>query len=111
WRWSRQATHSRWTKLSSISFLTGSAERNKGGGRLGLAKHGNVLYSRSFGYRQINGDEKKPLTAETKYRIASITKTFTAVMIFQVVDEKKLRLTDTLDKFFPQIPNASPPRL
>ena len=82
-------------------------EKNKGMGSLTLAKDGNVLYSRSFGYRQINGDEKKPLTAETKYRIASITKTFTAVMIFQLVDEKKLRLTDTLDKFFPQIPNAS----
>jgi CubicO group peptidase (beta-lactamase class C family) len=47
------------------------------------------------------------LTAETKYRIGSITKTFTAVMIFQLVEEEKLRLTDTLDRFFPQIPNAA----
>ena len=82
-------------------------EKNKGMGSLALAKDGNVLYSRSFGYRQINGNEKKPLTAETKYRIASITKTFTAVMIFQLVEEEKLKLTDTLDKFFPQIPNAA----
>ena len=82
-------------------------EKNKGMGSLTLAKDGNVLYSRSFGYSQINGNEKKPLTAETKYRIASITKTYTAVMIFQLVEEKKLRLTDTLDKFFPQIPNAA----
>ena len=50
-------------------------ERNKGMGSLILAKDGNVLYSRSFGYSQINGNEKKPLTAETKYRIFSITKT------------------------------------
>ena len=81
-------------------------EKNKGMGSLILAKDGNVLYSRSFGYREINGNEKKPLTAETKYRIASITKTYTAVMIFQLVEERKLKLTDTLDKFFPQIPNA-----
>jgi CubicO group peptidase (beta-lactamase class C family) len=82
-------------------------EKNKGMGSLTLVKDGNVVYSRSFGYRQINGSEKKPLTAETKYRIASITKMFTAVMIFQLAEEKKLRLADTLDKFFPQIPNAA----
>jgi CubicO group peptidase (beta-lactamase class C family) len=81
-------------------------EKNKGMGSVTIVKDGNVLYSRSFGYSQINGTEKKPATAETKYRIASITKTYTAVMIFQLVEEGKLKLTDTLDKFFPQIPNA-----
>jgi D-alanyl-D-alanine carboxypeptidase len=83
------------------------AEKNKGMGTLTLAKDGNVIYSRSFGYAQINGDQKKPATAATRYRIASITKTFTAVMILQLVEEGKLRLADTLDKFFPQIPNAA----
>jgi CubicO group peptidase (beta-lactamase class C family) len=82
-------------------------EKNKGMGSLVLAKDGQVLYSRSFGYREINGNEKKLLTAETKHRIASITKTYTAVMIFQLVEEGKLKLTDTLDKFYPQIPNAA----
>src|SRR6185503_21278465 len=81
-------------------------EKNKGMGSLALARDGSILYTRSFGYSQINGTEKKPLTATTKYRIGSITKTFTAVMIFQLVEEGKLKLTDTLDKFFPQIPNA-----
>src|SRR5580765_700790 len=82
-------------------------EKSKGMGSLTLARDGNVLYSRSFGYSLVNGTEKKPLTAETKYRIGSITKTFTAVMIFQLVEEGKLKLTDTLDKFFPEIPNAA----
>ncbi|MBS1828893.1 MAG: beta-lactamase family protein [Acidobacteria bacterium] len=82
-------------------------EKNKAMGSLTLARDGNVLYSRSFGYSHIDGSERKPLTAQTKFRIGSITKTYTAVMIFQLVEEGKLRLTDTLDKFFPQIPNAS----
>jgi D-alanyl-D-alanine carboxypeptidase len=82
-------------------------EKNKGMGSLALAKDGNVLYTRSFGYRQVDGTEKKPLIATTKYRIGSITKTFTAVMIFQLVEEGKLKLTDTLHRFFPQIPNAA----
>src|SRR6266436_3954783 len=94
-------------KAKLDQFLDRLAEKNKGMGSLTLVKDGNVLYSRSFGYRQLNRNEKKPLTAETKYRIGSITKTFTAVMIFQLVEEEKLRLTDTLDRFFPQIPNAT----
>lgn len=94
-------------KAKLDQFLDRLAEKNKGMGSLVLAKDGNVMYSRSFGYSQINGNEKKPLTAETKYRIASITKTYTAVMILQLIEEKKLRLTETLDKFFPQIPNAA----
>src|SRR5689334_660484 len=93
-------------KAKLDQFLDRLLEKNKGMGSLTLAKDGNVVYSRSFGYRQINGSEKKHLTAETKFRIASITKMFTAVMIFQLVDEKKLSLADTLDKFFSQIPNA-----
>ena len=82
-------------------------EKNKGMGSVTIAKDGNVLYTRSFGYSRVNGTEKRPLTAETKYRIASITKMYTAVMTLQLVEEGKLKLTDTLDKFFPQLPNAN----
>lgn len=92
------------TKLDE--FLHRIAEKNKGMGSLALARDGELLYLHSFGYGQIDGDQKKPLTPETKYRISSITKTYTAVMIFQLIEEGNLRLTDTLDKFFPQIPNA-----
>lgn len=81
-------------------------EKNKGMGSLTLARDGHVLYSRSFGYSQVNGADQKPATAATKYRIGSITKTFTAVIIFQLIEEQKLKLGDTLDKFFPQVPNA-----
>ena len=41
-------------------------EKNKGMGSVTIAKDGNVLYTRSFGYSRVNGTEKKPLTAETK---------------------------------------------
>ncbi len=82
-------------------------EKNKGMGSITLARDGKILYTRSFGYGQITETMKKPLTDETEYRISSITKTYTAVMIFQLVEEGKLKLDDHLDQFFPQIPNAS----
>ncbi len=93
-------------KAKLEQFFDRLAEKNKAMGSLTVARDGNVLYTRAIGYSQINGTERKPLTAATRYRVGSITKMFTAAMIFQLVEKGKLKLTDTLDKFFPQIPNA-----
>ena len=87
-------------------FFDRLAEKNQAMGSLTVAKNGKVLYTRAIGYSQINGSERKPATTATRYRVGSITKTFTAAMILQFVEEGKLKLSDTLDKFFPQIPNA-----
>ncbi|WP_207632680.1 serine hydrolase domain-containing protein [Foetidibacter luteolus] len=81
-------------------------ERNKGMGSIAIARDGKVLYTRSFGYGRVTETVKEPLKVDTRYRISSITKMYTAVMIFQLVEEGKLSLNDTLDKFFSQIPNA-----
>lgn len=93
-------------KAKLDQFFDRLAEKNKAMGSLTIAKDGNIVYTRSIGYSQINGTEKKPLTAANRFRIGSITKMFTASMILQLVEEGKLKLTDTLDKFFPQVPNA-----
>lgn len=93
-------------KAKLDQFFDRLAEKNKAMGSLTIAKDGKVLYTRTVGYSQINGTEKKPLTAANRFRIGSITKMFTAAMILQLVEEGKLKLTDTLDKFFPQVPNA-----
>jgi D-alanyl-D-alanine carboxypeptidase len=93
-------------KAKLDQFFDRLAEKKKAMGSLVIVKDGKVLYARAIGYSQINGTEKKPLTAANRFRIASITKMFTAAMILQLVEGGKLKLTDTLDKFFPQIPNA-----
>jgi D-alanyl-D-alanine carboxypeptidase len=93
-------------KAKLDQFFDRLAEKNKAMGSLTIAKDGNVLYTRAIGYSQINRTEKKLLTAANRYRIGSITKMFTAAMILQLAEEGKLKLTDTLDKFFPQIPNS-----
>src|SRR5204863_9453799 len=93
-------------KAKLDQFFDRLAEKNKAMGSLTIAKEGNVLYTRAIGYSQINGTEKKPLTAANRFRMGSITKMFTATMILQLVEEGKLKQTDILDKFFPQIPNA-----
>jgi D-alanyl-D-alanine carboxypeptidase len=92
------------TKLDQ--FFDKLAEKNKAMGSLIIVKDGKTLYTRTIGYSQIDASGKKPLTAANRFRIGSITKMFTAAMILQLADEGKLKLTDTLAKFFPQIPNA-----
>jgi D-alanyl-D-alanine carboxypeptidase len=93
-------------KAKLDQFFDRLIEKNKAMGSLVIAKDGKVLYDRSIGYSQITPAEKKPITAATRFRIGSISKTFTAAMVLQLVDEKKLKLTDTLDKYFPRVPNA-----
>ena len=88
-------------------FIDRLGEKNKAMGAVVIAKNGEVLYTRSIGFAQITGAQNKPITAATRFRIGSITKMFTAAMILQLIDEGKLKLTDTLDKFFPQIPNST----
>ena len=87
-------------------FFDRLAEKSKAMGSLTIVKDGKVLYARAIGYGRIDGTEKDPLTAASRFRIGSITKMFTAAMVLQLVEEGKLKLTDTLDKFYPQVPNA-----
>src|SRR5688572_26290944 len=78
-------------KAKLDQFFDRLAEKNKAMGSLTIAKDGKVIYTRAIGYSQIN--PKIPLTAASRFRIASITKTYTAVMILQLVEERKLKLT------------------
>jgi len=92
------------SKLDSL--LNVLDEKNKSMGSLTISKNGIVLYSRAIGYSFISDNEKIAATEKTKYRIGSITKMFTATMIFQLIEEGKLTPTTPLDKFFPKLPNA-----
>ena len=83
------------------------AEKDKAMGSLAISKNGVIVYSRAIGYSFISGNEKLPATDQTKYRIGSISKIFTATMIFQLIEDGKLNLTTTVDKYFPQLPNAN----
>lgn len=88
------------------SLLNVLAAQDKMMGSLALSHNGKVVYSKAFGYAQLDGATKTPATPATRYRVGSISKTFTATMIFQLIDEGKLSLTTPLATFFPQLPNA-----
>jgi len=86
------------------SLLDAVQASNKGMGSLALSYNGQLIYQRAIGYADV--PQKIAATPKTKYRIGSITKVFTGVMIFQLIEEGKLTLTTPLSKFYPEFPNA-----
>ncbi|MBC9794942.1 serine hydrolase domain-containing protein [Sinomicrobium weinanense] len=67
-----------------------------------VLKNGKILYNKSFGLSDIQNRHKA--SENTNYRIASVTKSFTAMAIMMLRDEGKLKLDDRLTEFFPDIP-------
>lgn len=92
-------------KLDSL-FNTLS-EKNKAMGSFIISKNGTILYNKTIGYSYISNNKKKLSTETTVYRIGSISKLFTATMIFQLIEEGKIKLSMTLDTYFPNLPNAN----
>lgn len=86
------------------SLFTHIEANSKNMGSVSVFKDGREIYQKSIGYASV-GDKVKA-NAKTKYRIGSISKTFTAAMIMQLVDQGKLTLQTQLKQFYPQIPNA-----
>lgn len=75
---------------------------------MGVIHNGELIWGKGYGYANV--EEQTPVTLDTRFRIASITKTFTAVAILQLYDAGKLRLDDPistyLDWFDLQFPDA-----
>lgn len=88
------------------SLLKVLDDNNKAMASVTITKNGVVEYSKAIGF--IDNTETKPVysTSETRYRIGSISKMFTSVMILQLVEEKKLSLETPLSDFFSKIPNS-----
>lgn len=77
---------------------------NKFMGSVALMRNGEIVYTNQIGYADI--DNKLKSNQNTKYRIGSISKTFTATLIFKAIEEGKLDLEKTLQSYFPTIKNS-----
>jgi CubicO group peptidase (beta-lactamase class C family) len=72
------------------------------GGGILVAKNGDVIYEKYVGKPDIR--EKDSMHAGIPLHIASTSKPFTATAILRLVQENKLSLDDSLEKFFPAFP-------
>jgi CubicO group peptidase (beta-lactamase class C family) len=62
-----------------------------------VAKNGNIIFQKGFG--KANLELNVPIIPESVFRIGSITKQFTAVAILQLVEQQKIKLNDSIQKF------------
>jgi len=72
---------------------------NQPGAALLVAKNGKTIYAKGFGLANI--DTKEKISAETNFRMASVSKQFTAMCIMLLVKQQKISYDDNLLKFFP----------
>jgi len=68
-----------------------------------LSKNGKILFSGSYGLA--DRDKKTANKLDTRFRIGSMNKMFTAVSILQLVQAGKFKLTDPVGKYITDYPN------
>jgi CubicO group peptidase (beta-lactamase class C family) len=103
----QSCTHAQtFNKTKLDSFFVALNTNDQSMGSIAISANGVLVYQNSIGFSQINIGAKTSATFETKYRIGSISKMFTATMIFQLIDEGKLSFETPLARYFPQLPNA-----
>ncbi len=91
------------SRLSKIDSLVQDAIKNKAipGCQVLVARGGTVLYEKSFGY--LSYDSLMPVTDNTLYDLASLTKvSATLQMMMKLVEEKKIDLSAPLAAYLPE---------
>ena len=69
-----------------------------------VAQDGKVVWEGAYGHADREGETVA--TADTKFRIGSVTKQFTAAAILKLQEDGKLNVQDKLIKFFPDYPRG-----
>ena len=75
------------------------AYRGLPGIAVGVVKDQELVWSKGFGFADVTA--RVPMTPETKFRMASHSKLFTAIAIMQLREQGKLRLDDPVSKYLP----------
>src|SRR5262252_938392 len=85
-------------------YLNNLAKPNKFSGSVLIARDGKVLFSKGYGLANVEFDV--PNTPQTKFRLGSITKQFTAAAILLLQERGKLSVRDPICKYFESCPTA-----
>ena len=80
----------------------------------GIVSDGKLVHVRAFGVQDL--DSKRPVNADTLFRIASMTKAFTALTVLKLRDDGRLRLDSLAEEYVPELrgwkyPTEDSPRI
>lgn len=102
----------RWTKMEAAfpiiekMYRQAAEQNNIPGIAFGIVGNGRLLYAGGTGYSNL--DKKIKVSPSSVYRIASMTKSFTAMAILMLRDAGKLNLDDPVSRFIPEMKNTPP---
>src|SRR5688500_18761582 len=77
------------------------APRTTSGAVTLVARHGRVAHFDAYGLMDL--DARKPMQKDAIFRIASMTKPVVTVSLLMLAEEGKLRLTDSVSTFIPEL--------
>jgi len=92
---------------SPDQFVQAFVDQKRFQGAALLAREGKPISRKSYGMANLEWDI--PNTPDTKFRLGSITKQFTSALILQLVEQGKLKLDDSIRKYYPDAPAAWQP--
>ncbi len=91
------------------SYLRPFVQTSNLSGVVLVSRQGRVLYQKGFGLA--NPAFGLPVTPQTRFHIASLSKTMTAAAILLLADRGVLRLSDPVSRFLPDYPNGAKIRI
>ena len=86
-------------------YINAYMQMNQFSGSIIIAKNGKILVNKGYGFADSEFDIKN--NPETKFRIASLTKAFTAVAILQLEEKGLLKVDDKLQKYISDYPGGN----
>lgn len=108
-----QPQHSSKLCKTTIEAIDAAVSKTMSQGSPGMivevASNGELLFSGSFGYADL--EQRTPVTRDTVFKFASITKEFTAAAVLKLAEEGRLKLNDTLARHVPELPAAAKVRI
>ncbi len=94
----------KWPSLDAMAQGMIDAKKTPGLS-LSVLRNGVMLYSKGFGLGDIS--TRAPATAQSGFRVASVTKQFTAAAILLLAEQGALTVTDPLSRFLPDYPRGA----
>jgi len=92
------------TRRAEIDALMSRYAGEVPGASLLVVRDGKALVRRGYGYANL--EKRVKAGPETNYRLASVTKQFTAACILLLKQDGKLRLDDRVRKWLPELPSS-----
>jgi CubicO group peptidase (beta-lactamase class C family) len=90
-----------YAQVERVNQVVDSCVTNRNfNGAILIAKNGKIVYLRYTGLA--NRHYQIPFSDETRFQIFSVTKTFTAVLIMQLVEQGKISLDSTISTYYPE---------